>query len=184
MSQHISPKEGSKIYQSGNAIIVDVRTPAEFSEVRAKSAVNLPLDRLSKDALEATARGKQILFICRSGKRSEQALAQAASWGIPSDNIIGGTIAWEQDGLPVERGERKVMSLERQVRIAAGGLVALGSVLALLGVTWALFVPLFVGCGLVFSGVTDTCGMAMILGRMPWNQRGGSCSGTRLPTGV
>ena len=174
MADNISTQQAHKMLQSGGAVLVDVRTPAEFSEVRAKAAINLPLDRLSKDMLEKIAKGKRVLFICRSGKRGETAIAQGSSWGIVCDNIVGGTMAWEQDGFEVDRGERAVMSLERQVRIAAGGLVAIGTALGLVGATWALFIPLFVGCGLVFSGVTDTCGMAMILARMPWNQRGDS----------
>ena len=174
MADNISTQQARQQLQSGGAVLVDVRTPAEFSEVRAKAAINLPLDRLSKESLEKIAKGKRVLFICRSGKRSEQAIAQASSWGFTCDNIAGGTMAWEQDGFDVDRGGRAVMSLERQVRIAAGGLVAFGTALGLLGATWALIIPLFIGGGLVFSGVTDTCGMAMVLARMPWNQRGGS----------
>ena len=34
----------------------------------------------------------------------------------------------------------------------------------------------FIGAGLVFSGVTDTCGMGLVLARMPWNRRGASCA--------
>jgi len=62
------------------------------------------------------------------------------------------------------------MSLERQVRIAAGGLAATGAILALLIDPWFAIIPAFIGSGLVFSGVTDTCGMAMILAKLPYNQ--------------
>jgi rhodanese-related sulfurtransferase len=106
MADHISTQQARQQLQSGDAVLVDVRTPAEFSEVRAKAAINLPLDRLSKESLEKIAKGKRILFICRSGKRSEQALAQASSWGFTCDNIAGGTMAWEQDGFDVDRGGR------------------------------------------------------------------------------
>jgi rhodanese-related sulfurtransferase len=76
--------------------------------------------------------------------------------------------------VPVIRG-RKVMSLERQVRIAAGALVAVGAALAAFGpdLMWQRIgagLAGFVGCGLVFAGITDTCGMAMLIARMPWNQ--------------
>jgi hypothetical protein len=89
-------------------------------------------------------------------------------------SVEGGTAACEAAGVPVVRG-RKAMSLERQVRIAAGALVATGAALAAFGPdpTWRLIgagLAGFVGCGLVFAGVTDTCGMAMLLARMPWNQ--------------
>jgi len=80
-----------------------------------------------------------------------------------------GSLACVEAGLPVVRG-RKAVSLERQVRIAAGLLVLLGAILG-----WVVdpaFVGLsaFVGAGLVFAGITDTCGMGIVLARMPWNQ--------------
>jgi rhodanese-related sulfurtransferase len=89
-------------------------------------------------------------------------------------SVEGGTAACEAAGVPVVRG-RKVMSLERQVRIAAGALVAVGAALAAFGpdLMWQRIgagLAGFVGCGLVFAGITDTCGMAMLIARMPWNQ--------------
>ena len=97
-------------------------------------------------------------------------------------SVEGGTAACEAAGVPVVRG-RKAMSLERQVRIAAGALVAVGAALAAFGpdLMWQRIgagLAGFVGCGLVFAGVTDTCGMAMLIARMPWNQvcrSSGSC---------
>jgi hypothetical protein len=83
--------------------------------------------------------------------------------------VDGGTDAWEQAGLPVVRG-KKAVSLERQVRITAGSIVAVGSVLAAFVHPWFWILPAFIGSGLVFSGVTDTCGMGMVLARMPWNR--------------
>ena len=71
-------------------------------------------------------------------------------------------------GLPVVRG-KKAISLERQVRIAAGSLVLVGAI----GSLWfspLIWLSAFIGAGLVFAGVTDTCGMGLILARMPWNQ--------------
>ena len=88
-------------------------------------------------------------------------------------NVEGGTTAWSAAGLPVVRG-RKTISLERQVRIAAGSLVFAGTLLGAMVNPLFLIIPGFVGAGLVFAGVTDTCGMAMMLAKMPWNQRGGA----------
>ncbi|MBO0696981.1 MAG: DUF2892 domain-containing protein, partial [Zavarzinella sp.] len=84
-------------------------------------------------------------------------------------NVEGGTAAWAAAGLPVVRG-RKAVSLERQVRIAAGLLVVLGAVLGWLVHPAFVGLSAFVGAGLVFAGVTDTCGMGMLLARMPWNR--------------
>jgi rhodanese-related sulfurtransferase len=84
-------------------------------------------------------------------------------------NIEGGTLAWEEAGLPVVRGQ-KMMSLERQVRIAAGALVLIGVILGWLVDPTFAGLAAFVGAGLVFAGLTDTCGMGMLLARMPWNR--------------
>ena len=93
-------------------------------------------------------------------------------------NVDGGTQAWAEAGLPVVRG-KKAISLERQVRIAAGFLVLLGAVLSFWNVYFVLLSG-FVGAGLMFAGITDTCGMGMVLAKMPWNQvkDGGACCST------
>lgn len=90
----------------------------------------------------------------------------------------GGTQAWDLAGLPVSRG-KKAMSLERQVRIAAGFLVFLGAALGFFVHPYFIAISAFVGAGLMFAGITDTCGMGMMLAKMPWNQCNddtGSCA--------
>jgi rhodanese-related sulfurtransferase len=174
----ITPKELLNLCNRGEAInLIDVRTPAEFGEVHVDFARNVPLDRLDPKQI-ATDHARHtgpIYFVCRSGGRSKTACERMVAAGI-SDvvSVEGGTTACDAAGLPVVRG-RKVMSLERQVRIAAGALVAIGAALAAFGPTelWKSVgagLAGFVGCGLVFAGITDTCGMAMLIGRMPWNQ--------------
>jgi rhodanese-related sulfurtransferase len=91
-------------------------------------------------------------------------------------SVEGGTAACETAGIGVARSGRKVMSLERQVRICAGGLVVLGAVLGhFVNPAWHAL-SAFIGAGLVFAGVTDTCGMAMMLAKMPWNQVRGAAT--------
>jgi rhodanese-related sulfurtransferase len=160
--------------------LIDVRTPAEFDEVHLAAARNVPLDRLAPAEIVEQRRGpanEPIYVICKSGGRGRQACEKFAKAGFTNVvNVDGGTDACVQAGLSVVRGKR-TMSLERQVRIAAGSLVLLGA-----GLGWFVhpaFIGLsaFVGAGLVFAGLTDTCGMGMLLARMPWNQRsGGACA--------
>jgi rhodanese-related sulfurtransferase len=167
--------------KGGNVTLIDVRTPAEFGEVHVDFAHNIPLDRLDAEAVKAVAGEGPVYFVCKSGTRSQKACEKLLAAGLRDVvSVEGGTAACEAAGVPVVRG-RKVMSLERQVRIAAGALVATGAALAAFGpaapVNWqAIGAGLagFVGCGLVFAGVTDTCGMAMLLARMPWNQVSGA----------
>jgi rhodanese-related sulfurtransferase len=153
--------------------LVDVRTPAEFREAHVAVARNVPLDRLDPAPFRAESgaeRAKPLYVICRSGGRGRQACEKLTAAGVARvANVEGGTVACEAAGLPMTRGKRTI-SLERQVRIAAGGLVLVGAVLGLLVHPYFIGLAAFVGAGLVFAGVTDTCGMAMCLARMPWNQ--------------
>lgn len=67
-----------------------------------------------------------------------------------------------------------MISLERQVRIAAGALVLIGLALAWAIHPYFLALAAFVGAGQVFAGLTDFCGMAILLSKMPWNRRSGA----------
>jgi rhodanese-related sulfurtransferase len=170
----ISPAEIRHLLESGRPItLIDVRTPAEFGRTHARGARLMPLDQLDASAV-ASARldaREPIYVICQSGGRATKACEYLDKAGVgPAYCVEGGTTAWEQLGLPVERGRGRVIALERQVRIVAGSLVLLG-----LGLAWLvhpLFLGLtaFVGAGLVFAGVTDFCGMGLLLARMPWNR--------------
>jgi rhodanese-related sulfurtransferase len=153
--------------------LIDVRTPVEYRECHADLARLVPLDGLDPRALmeaRKELRDLPLYLICRSGARSRQAAERFVAAGYPHVvNVEGGTLAWERAGLPVVRGE-KAVSLERQVRIAAGSLVVTGTLLGVLVHPGFLGLSAFVGAGLVFAGVTDTCGMGMILALMPWNR--------------
>lgn len=169
----ITPRRLAELRESGESIeLIDVRTPAEFGEVHVDFARNVPLDSLDPTRFQHDGDGQQPLYvICRSGSRAAKACDKLASAGRANVvNIEGGTQAWIDAGLPVVRG-RKAMSLERQVRIAAGTLVLIGVLLGWFVHPVFLGLSAFVGAGLVFAGVTDTCGMAMLLARMPWNRR-------------
>ncbi len=168
----ITPQELAQRRNQGQAIeLIDVRTPVEFREVHVDFARNLPLDRLDSAALksERAAAAEPLYMICRSGSRGRQACEKLSAAGLDVVNVEGGTLAWVAAGLPVVRGQ-KAISLERQVRIAAGSLVLVGSVLALTVHPYFAGLAAFIGAGLVFAGITDTCGMGMLLARMPWNQ--------------
>ena len=178
--QTITPWQFEELRRRGEAVeLIDVRTPVEYRQMHAVPARLVPLDRLDPRGVMESCKGATLYTICHSGTRGCQAVEKFHAAGYPNVmNIEGGTLAWEQAGLPVIRG-KKAMSLERQVRIAAGSLVVLGTALGAFVDPAFLGLAGFVGAGLVFAGLTDTCGMGMILARMPWNQVGGeapSCS--------
>jgi rhodanese-related sulfurtransferase len=168
----ITVQELGAMLKDGKPIdLIDVRTPGEFQEIHVSVAKNVPLDRLSPEALGADRDTSRPLYvICRSGARGSQACAKLLQSGIGNViNVEGGTMAWDKAGLPVVRG-KGVMSLDRQVRIAAGLLAFCGAVLALtLDRRWALLSGV-VGLGLMHAGITNSCMMGMLLARMPWNQ--------------
>lgn len=181
--ESISPSQLFELNKSGKvAELIDVRTPAEYQEVHVTFARNVPLDRLDPTSLTSAAKDAPLYVICRTGGRGKQACEKLSAAGFGQViNVEGGTQAWDAAGLPVVRG-KKVMSLERQVRIAAGSLVLLGVILGF-GVSQYFFgLSAFIGAGLVFAGITDTCGMGMMLARMPWNQIG-SPSSCSVPAG-
>lgn len=153
--------------------LIDVRTSVEFREIHVEVAQNIPLDRLKAAAVAQARRapvGEPLYVICRSGSRGRQACEQLLQAGVTGVvNVAGGTLACIDAGVPVVRG-RKAISLERQVRIAAGLLVLLGTVLGWLIHPAFSGLAAFVGAGLIFAGITDRCGMALVLARMPWNQ--------------
>ena len=173
----VSLAELQDALRSGRKIeLIDVRTPAEFQEVHLAAARNVPLDRLDPTSWRADRGGEPLYVICQSGGRGRQACEKLAAAGIVGVvNVDGGTRACAAAGLPVVRG-KKAISLERQVRIAAGSLVLLGAVLGHFVHPYFVGLSAFVGAGLVFAGVTDTCGMALMLARMPWNQAQGAGS--------
>lgn len=172
--QEITPQRLAELAQDSNVDLIDVRTPAEFREVHSTLAHNVPLDSLDPQGVMEARNGsaKEPLYvICRSGARGAKACEQFAQAGY--DNVVnvqGGTSAWDEAGLPVVRG-KKTISLERQVRIAAGTLVLIGAVLGyFVNPAW-IGLSAFVGAGLIFAGITDTCGMGMLIAKMPWNQK-------------
>lgn len=167
----ITPKQLHDRIQAGTKVeLIDVRTPIEFREMHVPIARNVPLDQLDAASLAQRSSSEPLYVIYRSGGRAKQACEKLRGAGLAQVvNVEGGSLAWDQAGLPMVRGQ-KMMSLERQVRIAAGSLVFTGSLLGYLVDPAWIGLSGFVGAGLVFAGVTDTCGMGHLLARMPWNR--------------
>ncbi len=168
----ISPIELQQILVAQpNVSVIDVRTPVEFAEVHVPQARSIPLDELSPGSL-SLAKDQPVYLLCRSGQRATKAADKFAKEGFAQPIVVaGGTLAWLEANLPVTRGVTKVISLERQVRIVAGAIVFTGVLLAHFVNLHFIWLSGFVGAGLVFAGITDFCGMGLLLARMPWNRR-------------
>lgn len=164
----------------GSLDLIDVRTPMEYREVHAKHATNIPLDALDPQAVMKSRNGsadEPLFVICKSGARGAKAQQKFFDAGFTNViNVEGGTEAWVSAGLPFVRG-KKAVSLERQVRIAAGFIVLVGALLGIFVHPYFAGIPAFVGAGLMFAGITDSCAMGMLIAKMPWNQvKEDSCS--------
>ncbi len=169
-----------RIQQGEKLHLLDVRTPAEHAEVHVPDVQLVPLDQLDATKLASgngCTKDQPLYIFCRTGNRAKQAAEKLEKGGYAQCHVVeGGTMAWAEAGLPVTRGTTKVISLERQVRIAAGAIVLTGVLLAQFVNPAFIWVSGFIGAGLLFAGITDWCGMGMLIAKLPWNQRGvGSC---------
>lgn len=155
--------------------LLDVRTRGEFESGHIHAAYNVPLDQLHEHARELRAANGPVVLICQSGRRAQQAEQLLQRAGMANVHVLdGGMNAWINRGYDVRR-VRARMSLERQVRIATGAISAIGALGALTISPLLATVPLLIGSGLVFAGLTDTCAMGMLLARLPYNRGGAAC---------
>ncbi|MFV0338228.1 MAG: rhodanese-like domain-containing protein [Chthoniobacterales bacterium] len=180
--QNIQPQNSSFTdFKSPDVLLLDVRTPAEYESAHIEGSVLHPLSNLDCESVAKLAEGKKsCILVCQSGRRAGMAADKLSEHGLPGLHILeGGVQAWESAGLPLLRGA-KTISLERQVRIAAGTLVFIGAVLGYFVNPLWIALSGFVGAGLVFAGITDTCGMGMLIAKMPWNNRGVGCPSCKV----
>ncbi len=153
-----------------SACIIDVRSPDEFAACYLPGSVNVPLDHIEQGDESKIPHDRPVYLLCRSGMRSQRARELLESHGYTNLVCITGGVL-ECTKIPGKIiWKSRVLPLMRQVQIAAGGLVVLGIVLSQWIHPAFIFLSLFVGCGLVFAGLTGLCGMAILLSRMPWNR--------------
>jgi rhodanese-related sulfurtransferase len=149
--------------------LVDVRSASEFASGHLAGAISIPLDQIESRIADLDCR-KSVVLVCKTGLRSTIACNLLQQLDRKAMVLQGGTAAWEQAGFPLVSSVKTRWSLERQVRLIAGVLVAAGSLLALLvDARWA-YLSGFVGLGLTFAGITDFCAMGILLDKMPWNR--------------
>lgn len=171
----VSPELVEQWVSAGDAILIDVREDFEHASERIEHAHHHPLSKFDSNALQKKCDGKRIVFHCRTGSRSLEAALQLGS--ARAFHLQGGIEAWKASGRPVHRSASAPrLDVMRQVQVVAGILILLGVVLGAFVNPWLYGISAFVGCGLLFAGLSGWCGMAMLLARMPWNQSAASCS--------
>jgi rhodanese-related sulfurtransferase len=163
------------------AVLVDVREPAEHQAEYISAAALVPLSTVCLKALPSST-GKKLVLHCRSGKRSASACEKllAENPNLDIYNLEGGIMAWASAGNPVKKSGSFFLPLDRQVQMTIGLCVLTGSILGYFVSPKFFLLTGFFGAGLTFAGLTGYCGLAMIMAKMPWNQSGASSSGCRL----
>lgn len=174
----ISPSSLSEFLSSGGPHeLLDVRMPPEYFSAHVPGATLIPLNELKAEAVVAGHRaGVPMFVLCQAGSRAAKAIEELERAGCEDCVLVeGGTQAWMDAGLPVHRSARKVLPLVRQVHITVGSLTAISGTLGLVVNRWFGVLPVLFGCGLLFAGITGTCGMALMLAKMPWNREQSRC---------
>jgi rhodanese-related sulfurtransferase len=158
--------------ERGEALLIDVREPLEYAAEHIPDAQPLPLSTFDPARVPQEA-GKKVVLHCVMGMRSAQAGQKLLDAGFTTVyNFRGGVQAWKDAGYATARGQRTPLSLQRQMQIVSGSLVFLGTLLGVIASPWFLVLSGGVGVGLVYAGVSGTCGMATVLAQLPYNQRG------------
>jgi rhodanese-related sulfurtransferase len=178
-AKSISPAVlANHLAESESLELLDVRTPSEYANAHVPGAKLMPLNELNiQTVLAVHAPGAPLYVLCQGGERAGKAIEMMERAGCEDCVLVeGGTQAWINAGFPVHRGASKVLPLIRQVQIVVGTIVATGAILTLTVDRWFAVIPLLLGCGLCFAGVTGFCGMALLLARMPWNRKAAACA--------
>ena len=153
--------------QGRGPLLLDVRSPIEFESERIDGALNLPLDALPA-RLDEIAEGADLVVICRTGVRATIAAETLLRAGRRARVLDGGMLAWRRARLPLTEGHKR-LPVDRQVQLIAGLMVLAGIGLGVTVHPWLLALSALFGAGLTFAGATGTCGLALVLMRMPWN---------------
>ena len=166
-----------KWVDSGEAVIVDVREPAEHKAENISIATLVPLGDISKSKLP-DVKGKKLVIHCRSGKRGTSACEKllAEDPNLEVYNLEGGIIAWGEAGHEIKTSGKFFLPLDQQVQLTIGLCVLIGSALAYYVNPLFSILTGFFGAGLTFAGATGTCGLAMVMAKMPWNHAKSFCA--------
>jgi rhodanese-related sulfurtransferase len=174
MRQTITVHELSRLIETDNSLqLIDVRSPGEYAAGHVPRAMNIPLEQ-ADSRIDDLGDGP-VALLCHSGNRAGLACDMLREHHPNLLVVEGGTQAWIQAGKPITGTARSRWSLERQVRLIAGIMVLVGAILALTTNPAWTYLPLLMGAGLTFAGLTNVCGMAILLGKLPWN-KAATCS--------
>ncbi|MBW4618628.1 MAG: rhodanese-like domain-containing protein [Cyanosarcina radialis HA8281-LM2] len=156
-----------------SVLLIDVREPIEYADEYIPGAISHPLSQFDPYGI-APQPGQKLVLYCQSGKRSARAADRLSAAGFTDiTQLQSGLNAWKARSYPLSKSQDTPISLFRQVQIVAGSLVLLGTIVGATVSPWGLLLSGFVGAGLAFAGITNTCAMGLLLAKLPYNQRAG-----------
>jgi len=167
---HISPEHLKSLLDKHQAILIDVRNPAEYREEKIDCAINIPLESVNSEVLQPFS-DKKIVFQCQAGRRSQEACARLHSISANIASLEDGIEGWKKAGFPTQNQTgSSAIPLMRQVQLTIGIMVLTGTILGIFVHSWFLALPLIMGAGLANAGLTGWCGLARFIELMPWNR--------------
>ncbi|MEO0967142.1 MAG: rhodanese-like domain-containing protein [Cyanobacteria bacterium J06639_18] len=169
--QTVNAQTLKSLIEQQTVTLIDVREPSEYAGENIPGAILVSLSTfdLGKVPQEEDT---QLVLYCRSGNRSTMAAQKLFDGGFAQvTHLDGGIVAWKEAGYPTKINRNAPISLMRQVQIVAGFLVFAGTLLGAFVSPWFLLLSGFVGAGLMFAGITNTCALGMLLAKLPYNQR-------------
>lgn len=168
----VSPSEAQELMKKGSTLI-DIREPAEFLREHIPEAISFPLSEvLLGNKIKNLPVNAPVIFHCLAGSRTiqnEDALIRAAD---PETILLlsGGINAWKSANLPTIEDNKYPLPMMRQVQIVAGMMIIAGVAMGYSVDKNFFLLSGLIGAGLLFSGVSGWCGMAVLLSKMPWNK--------------
>lgn len=166
--KNISVKEFLELQEKEKVKLIDIRTPHEHKRECIGFAENILID----DIYDADIQNDEVVVLhCQSGNRTNQAANKVS--GLKAKNVYlleGGINAWKQHKQPTQKNIKEPLPIMRQVQIIVGFMVLLGVILSFLISPYFAILSGFFGAGLLFAGLSGTCGLAVMLEFLPYNK--------------
>lgn len=171
------PHVVQRLVQEGKAVLIDVRDLAEHRQEHIAGTSVIPASAIGPEAVQ----GRAVILHCRSGRRSAGAAQKLLDAGAKDiSHMKGGIEAWKSAGLPTVVDRKAPMTPMQQTQLLMGFLVVASVAVGAFVTPYALGLAAFVGCGMMFAGITGSCAMANMLAKAPWNKSsacgGGGCA--------
>ncbi|MCL4120608.1 UNVERIFIED_CONTAM: hypothetical protein GTU68_025225 [Idotea baltica] len=167
--KNISVKEFLDLQKKEKVKLIDIRSSQEHNRECIDCAENILVD----DIYDADIKADEVVVLhCQSGNRTNQAASKVAGLNAKTVYLLeGGISAWKQHKQPTQKNLKEPLPIMRQVQIIVGFMVLLGVILSFTVSQYFAILSGFFGAGLLFAGLSGTCGLAIFLEFLPYNKR-------------